>query len=102
MDTTWKVFFSRDDGSVLGAEFLPPESFHAVRDEGVRYIILSRAEVDGLVLPTQVLLDGIDTQARPTGHVRVTKIDTTTIGPYDRGIFIHPDEQAKIEADEAD
>jgi hypothetical protein len=102
MATTWRVFFSRDEGTVLGAAFLPPESVHAVRDEGVQYTVLSRSEVDGLVLPTQVLLDGIDVNGRPTGHVRVTKVDTVTLGPYDRSIFIHPEEKARIESDEID
>jgi hypothetical protein len=98
MDTTWRVFFSRDDGTVLGAEFLPPEKVRAVREEGVRYRILKRTEVDGLVLPEQVLLEGIDPAGIENGHVRVTKVDTVTIGPYDRSIFIHPDEQARIDS----
>ncbi len=37
MLTTWKVFVSRADNLVLGAEFLPPAEFHAVTDEGIRY-----------------------------------------------------------------
>jgi hypothetical protein len=102
MDTTWRVSFSRDDGAVLGAEFLPPEKLRSVREEGVRYRVLQHTEVDGLVLPAQVLLDGIDVNGLPTGHVRVTKIDTQTVGPYDRSIFIHPDEQARIDAGDVD
>ncbi len=102
MDTTWRVYFSRDDSSVLGAEFLPPEEVRSVREEGVRYRILKRTDVDGLLLPAQVLLDGIDVNGLPTGHVRVTRIDTATVGPYDRSIFIHPDEQARIDAGDID
>ncbi len=102
MDTTWRIFFSRDDGSVLGAEYFPPEEFRSVQEEGVRYRVLTRSDVDGLTLPNNVLLDGIDATGIENGHVRVTKIDTVTAGPYDRSIFIHPDEQARIESGDID
>jgi hypothetical protein len=100
MDTTWRVFVNRENHQVLGAEFLPPEEYREVRDEGVRYRVLKRDPVDGLMLPSQVLLDGIDFNGVENGHVRVTKIETTTIGPFDLSIFIHPDELERIEADD--
>jgi hypothetical protein len=100
MDTTWRVFVNRENHQVLGAEFLPPEEYREVRDEGVRYRILKRDPVDGLMLPSQVLLDGIDFNGVENGHVRVTKIETTTIGPFDLSIFILPDELERIEADD--
>jgi hypothetical protein len=98
MLTTWKVFISRKDNLVLGAEFLPPDEFRAVTDEGIRYRVLTRQNVDGLSLPAQILLDGIDLNGMENGHVRVTKITAKTVGPLDLGLFIHPDEAARLDA----
>jgi hypothetical protein len=98
MSTTWKIFISRQDHLVLGAEFLPPEEFRQARGEGVRYRILKREVVDGIQLPTQVLLDGIDFNGMENGHVRVTKLAFSTVGPFDPAVFMHPDALAKLDA----
>ena len=98
MLTTWKVFVSRADNSVLGAEFLPPDEFRAVTDEGIRYRILKRQNIDGLNLPAQILLDGIDLSGVENGHVRVTKITAQTVGPLDLGLFINPGDAARLDA----
>jgi len=98
MLTRWKVFVGRADNLVLGAEFLPPAEFHAVTDEGIRYRILKRQDVDGLNLPAQVLLDGIDLNGVENGHVRVTKITAQTVGALDLGLFINPNDAAKLDA----
>lgn len=98
MLTTWKVFVSRADNSVLGAEFLPPDEYRAVTDEGIRYRILKRQNVDGLNLPAQILLDGIDLTGVENGHVRVTKITAQTVGPLDLGLFINPEDAARLDA----
>jgi len=98
MLTTWRVFIGRADNLVLGAEFLPPEEFRAVTDEGIRYRILKRQDVDGINLPAQVLLDGIDLTGVENGHVRVTKITTQTVGPLDLGLFINPEDAARLDS----
>jgi hypothetical protein len=98
MVTTWKVFISRKDNLVIGAEFLPPDEFRAVTDEGIRFRILKRQDVDGLNLPAQVLLDGIDFSGVENGHVRVTKTTAQTIGPLDLGLFVNPGDAAKLDA----
>ena len=97
MVTTWAIFISRADNSVLGAHFHPPEEFHAVTDEGIRYRFLKRQNTDGLSLPAHVLLDGIDLNGAENGHVRVTKITTTTAGPLDLGLFINPTESDRLD-----
>jgi hypothetical protein len=97
MLTTWRFFISREDSSVLGAEFLPPPEFHSVNDEGVRYRYLKTRTVDGLVLPTQILLDGTDLNGVENGHVRVTKITPKTVGPLDLTLFVHPDEMKRLD-----
>ncbi len=56
--------------------------------------------MDGLNLPAQVLLDGIDLNGVENGHVRVTKIQAQTAGPLDLSIFIHPDEQERLDSGE--
>ena len=48
-------------------------------------------------LPVQVLLDGIDLNGSPTGHVRVTKMQATVRGPYDPKLFLHPLEVQALE-----
>lgn len=98
MVTTWKIFISREGNLVLGAEFQPPAEFRAVMDEGIRYRTLTRQDVDGLNLPAQILLDGIDLNGVENGHVRVTKIESTTIGPLDLSIFIHPSEKERLDS----
>ncbi len=60
--------------------------------------ILKRQDVDGLNLPAQVLLDGIDVSGVENGHVQVTKITAQTVGPLDLGLFINPDDAAKLDA----
>jgi len=100
MITTWGVYISRDDHLVLGAEYLPIKEFIAIVDEGIRYRYLKRQDVDGINLAAQVLLDGIDINGAENGHVRVTKLDAETIGPFDLSLFISPDKAAKMEAEE--
>lgn len=100
MVTTWSIFIGREDNLVLGAEYLPPADYHSVRDEGIRYRYLKRQDVDGINLPAQVLLDGIDLNGAETGHVRVTKIDATTVGPLDLTLFINPEESERLDAGE--
>jgi len=102
MLTKWNVYIGQKDNLVLGADFIPAAEFRAVRSEGIRYRFLKRQNVDGLSLPAQVLLDGIDLNGVENGHVRVTKIEATTVGPLDLAIFIHPDERARLDAGEVE
>ena len=88
----------RENNLVLGAEFQPAAEFRAVVDEGIRYRVLKRQNVDGLKLSAQILLDGIDLNGVENNHVRVTKIESTTAGPLDLSIFIHPDEKARMDS----
>jgi len=100
MVAPWRIFIDRESNLVLGAEYYPAEQFRTVLDEGIRYRYLKRQDVDGINLPAQVLLDGIDFNGVENGHVRVTKISALTAGPFDLALFINPDQAAKLEADE--
>jgi hypothetical protein len=100
MLTPWRVFISRADHLVLGAEYLPIKEFLAVVDKGIRYRYLKRQEVDGINLAAQVLLDGIDINGVENGHVRVTKLTAETIGPLDLSLFINPDKAEAMETGE--
>ncbi|MCU0302695.1 MAG: hypothetical protein MUC56_01375 [Thermoanaerobaculales bacterium] len=102
MVTTWKVFIGRTDHLVLGAEYLPAPDLREVRAEGIRYRVLGRQDVDGVSLPTQVLLDGIDLEGLPTGHVRVTKLSYLSAGPLDRSLFFNPAEAERLDAGEVE
>jgi len=98
MTTTWYVHIRRSDHQVLGIEFLPPPEVRQVRSEGVRYRILKRATLGTSVqLPIQILLDGIDLNGAPTGHVRVTRARATIRGLYEPALFLHPMQLEEIE-----
>jgi len=98
MVTPWNVYISRADNTILGAEFLPPKEFHAVREEGIRYRFLKWQDTDGLRIAAQVLLDGIDLNGAENGHVRVTKMTATDAGPLDLSLFLHPDEKERLDS----
>lgn len=98
MATTWYLYIRKDNGALLAAEFFPPPGVRDVRSEGIRYRVLKQAPIgSGALLPVQVLLDGIDLNGSPTGHVRVTKMQTTVRGPSDPKLFLHPVELQVLE-----
>ena len=98
MTTTWYLHVRRSDHQVLGIEFLPPPEVRQVRSEGVRYRTLKRATLGSSIqLPVQLLLDGIDLNGAPTGHVRVTKMRLTIRGLYEPALFLHPMQLEEIE-----
>jgi len=98
MAATWYFHIRKDNGALLAAEFLPPPGVRDVRSEGIRYRVLKQAPIgSGVQLPVQVLLDGIDLNGSPTGHVRVTKMQVTVRGPYDQKLFLHPLEVQALE-----
>lgn len=99
MIVPWRVFISKEDALVLGADFLPPVEFRKVADEGIRYRVLKRQDVDGVNLPAQVLMDGIDFNGVENGHVRVTKLEAESIGPLDLSLFISPETADKLDTD---
>jgi hypothetical protein len=90
MSTTWYVHVRRSDHAVLAIEFLPPVEFRQVATEGVRYRTLKQTETKGSQLPSQILVDGIDFDGSPTGHVRVTKLSIRVLGPNEPALFLHP------------
>ena len=90
MNTEWLLTVRRSDHTLVAAEFLPPVEFRKVTTEGVRYRYLRHATIDGVRLPTQVLLDGIDFDRVENGHVRVTKIKPSIRGPFDPELFVDP------------
>ena len=64
----------------------------------IRYRVLKQAAIgSGAQLPVQVLLDGIDLNGSPTGHVRVTKMQVTVRGPFDPKLFLSPQELEALE-----
>ncbi len=90
MNTDWRLTVRRSDHTLLAAEFLPPIEFRKVTTEGVRYRYLQQAPIDGVRLPTQILLDGIDFDRIENGHVRVTKMKSSIRGPFDPELFVDP------------
>jgi hypothetical protein len=100
MSTTWHAHIRRSDFTLISAEFLPPPEVRQVRGEGVRYRFLKHITIGASVkLPVQVLLDGIDLNGAPTGHVRVTRERITVRGPFEPALFVHPIRLQAIEED---
>ena len=98
MATTWYVHVAKSDGRLLAAEFFPPPGVRQVRSEGIRYRVLKRTTIGANAqLPVQVLLDGIDVNGAPTGHVRVTKMQVRLRGPFDPTLFLNPLQLEAIE-----
>jgi hypothetical protein len=97
MSATWHLVVRRDDFELISAEFLPPEEYRGVQKEGVRYRYLQRTELEGIKLPTRVLLDGIDLTRTPNGHVRVVTLEPTVRGPAEPALFVDPQELEEIE-----
>ena len=96
MGAEWRVFFDQKTSEVLAAEYLVPADLRAPgRGEGARIRILTRRDVDGISLPAQILTDGIDANGVENGHVKVTKIEHTSVGPFDPTVFMHPEELKK-------
>jgi len=97
MTTTWHLVVRRSDLQLISAEFLPPRDYRSVRAEGVRYRFLRRNELEGVWLPSRVLLDGIDLDRSPTGHVRVVELQASVRGPFEPALFINPLELEEFE-----
>jgi hypothetical protein len=98
MDTTWYLHVRKSDSALLAAEFYPPKDIRQIRSEGVRYRVLKQTTIgSGVRLPAQVLLDGIDLNGSPTGHVRVTKMQIRVRGPFEPALFLDPTQLKAIE-----
>lgn len=92
MSGPWHVHAERSSGRYRAAEFLPPVGVRDVADEGVRYRPLKTTSFEGLSLPEQILLDGIDFNRQPNGHVRVTRVHATVHSEFDPTLFMDPRE----------
>jgi hypothetical protein len=90
MGGDWSIMIRRSDHEVVGAEFLPPIEYRQVETEGVRYRFLQHTRVDGVQLPSNVLLDGIHSDGLETGHVRITKVAPSVQADYDPTLFVNP------------
>ncbi len=90
LNTTWQLIVARDDASILAVEFVPSAEFRKVENEGIRYRILKYQDVEGAHVASWFLLDGISVNRRESGHVRVTKIETSVRGPWEPALFMHP------------
>jgi len=98
MNVTWQIYASKKDGSFLGAEFQPPLDYETKAGaEGVRYRVLKTQEVNGVTLPSQILMEGIDPKGVATGHNRTVSITASVHGGWDATLFIEPRKLEAIE-----
>ncbi len=100
MGAPWRLEVARDSGRLLAAEVLPPDSMREVAGEGLRYQTIGWKEVDGAKVPSKVLLEGIDFNRNPNGHVRITTISSEVRGAFDPRLFVNPSRLEDIEEGE--
>jgi hypothetical protein len=62
---------------------------------GVRYRVIKYQEVEGAMIPEQILAVGINHRGEESGQSRVTKIKASVHGRWDPVLFLSP---AQIEA----
>lgn len=96
----WDLIVRRGDLKLLALEYEPPLQFRAVQNEGVRYRVLTDAEIGGVLLPKQLLLVGITLGDRAeNGHVQVVKSAAEVRGPYEPALFLDPERLEALEDD---
>lgn len=95
MDTFWMVYVSKEDYSVLAAGYVP-QSSEKVSTEAVRYVYQKLQEVGGVRLPSQVLMEGLDPEGKPTGHNAVIKLGIEQ-SPWDLSLFLSPERLKALE-----
>lgn len=94
---TWALELDQATSELMAVAVLPPETMQDVVDEGMRYKVLRTTTVDGVRLPTQILMEGITADGAPTGHNRIVTIEPEVIGPFDPTLFVHPERLEAIE-----
>lgn len=90
LTTTWRVVVDKSDYSIIAIDFLPSPEFRNVERRGMRYRILSYADVDGARIPSQILAVAINFEGNESGANKVTKIKSTAYGPWQAGLFLNP------------
>jgi len=97
MTTTWAVVVAKDDYSILAVNFVPSPEYRKVQKEGIRYRILKTTDLNGVQIPAQLLLVGVNPQGQESGHVRVTKIRASVRGPWEPTLFMNPRKLEELE-----
>jgi len=99
MNTKWTAFLSKDDHRIVGAEFLPSEEFKEAKKEGMRYHITKATELEGVRIPSEITVTGIDAAGRATQVKRTITIKTTIVSEPSPALFLHPDLLEAFEED---
>lgn len=91
MGLQWDVLVSPDDHRFIAARFLPVEGFAEAKNEGLQIEILETKKVNGVTLPTRIMMKGINQSGQPTGMEREVTIKTTVLLEPNPALFIRPD-----------
>jgi len=94
---SWALEVDQETSELLAVAVVPPETMQEVVDEGMRYTILRTTTVEGVRLPTQILMEGITVAGGPTGHNRIVTIEPEVIGAFDPTLFVNPERLEAIE-----
>lgn len=87
----WSVYVSKNDLKMLAAEFYPPPDQAQVVNEAVRFTVLSHKDVQGVQLPSAVMMEGLDLGTNlPNGHFRTINISWTVEEAPNYTIFYDP------------
>jgi len=93
--TTWTFFVRQSDAQLLAMEVYPPEQFREGVEEGMRYRLSSFTEIDGVSLPSNILVEGLGYDGIENGHFMIDKIEHRVLEGIDPILFVDP---AQIQA----
>jgi len=98
MDVDWTVYASKKDGSFVAAEYVPPGDYSNIAVEGMRFRYTKVDTVNGVRLPTQALLEGLDIHGVPNAHVSIVNVKIASV-PWDSALFIDPETLSSMDDD---
>ncbi len=97
LNTPWEILVRKSDGRIVMAQLFAPEEYVKVGAEGMRYRFLGWKKVGGVLLPSDLLIVGIDGNGAESGHVRTVKIRWESLGLPEEPLFMHPEDLEAME-----
>ncbi|MCD4749114.1 MAG: hypothetical protein K8R59_07055 [Thermoanaerobaculales bacterium] len=90
----WEVFVDRKNLKNITARYFPVQEYIEVQPEGMQFQPKKWTEINGVSLPTEVLVQGIDSKARVTGHTLQMSVAYSIVSDPDPTLFVAPQADA--------
>ena len=97
MGLSWDIVVDSSDHRIVAARFLPVEGFKEAENEGLQIQVTETADINGVSLPSRVVMKGINHYGQPTGMEREVTIKTTVLLEPNPSLFIRPDKLEALE-----